>query len=43
MSHADDDSALSEFEEYMNEFDVAEFVDQYREEREFESEHDTAV
>jgi hypothetical protein len=43
ISHADDDSALSEFEEYMNNFDVTEFVEQYREEREFESEHDTAL
>ncbi len=43
ISHADDDSALTEFEEYMREFDVEEFVAQYREEREFESEHDTAI
>jgi hypothetical protein len=43
MSHADDDSAMTEFEEQMLEFDVSEFVDQYREQREFESEHDTAI
>jgi hypothetical protein len=43
ISHADDDSALSEFEGYMNEFDVAEFVEEYREERELETEHDTAI
>lgn len=43
ISHADDDSALSEFEGYMNDFDVEEFVEEYREERDFESEHDSAV
>jgi hypothetical protein len=43
ISHADDDSALSEFEAYMNDFDVEEFVEEYREARDFESEHDTAV
>lgn len=43
ISHAEDDSALSEFEQQMQEFDVAAFVEEYRKEREFESEHDTAV
>jgi hypothetical protein len=43
ISHADDDSALTEFEAYMQQFDVEEFVTQYREEREFEDEHDTAI
>jgi len=33
VSHADDDEALSAFEQEMVEFDVAEFVDQYRAER----------
>jgi len=43
ISHAEDDSALSEFEEYMQQFDVEVFVDTYREERELETEHDTAI
>ena len=42
VSHADDDAA-SEFERQMHEFDVDEFVDQYRREREFEHETDTPV
>lgn len=42
VSHADDATA-SEFERQMLEFDVAAFVDEYREEREFESEVDTPV
>jgi len=40
VSHADDESAVSEFERRMREFDVGEFVDQYREQRGFESEFD---
>lgn len=40
ISHADDDDAVAEFESRMLEFDVEAFVDQYRREREFESEHD---
>ncbi len=40
VSHADDDAAITEFESQMLEFDVGEFVDQYRRQREFESEHD---
>ncbi|AFZ73928.1 DUF5815 family protein [Natronobacterium gregoryi] len=36
VSHADDDSAISEFESQMLEFDVSEFVDQYRAQRNFE-------
>ncbi|MFB6164316.1 MAG: DUF5815 family protein [Haloarculaceae archaeon] len=43
MSHAGDDGAMAEFEARMLEFDVGEFVEQYRKERDFESEHDTAV
>jgi len=42
ISHADDELA-GEFEAYMHEFDVEQFVGLYRQEREFESEHDTAV
>ncbi len=40
---ADDEAAVNEFEEYVGEFDVATFVDEYRAERDFESEHDTAI
>ena len=43
MSHAGDDDAMTEFEEQMLQFDVSEFVEIYREQREFESEHDTAA
>ena len=43
ISHADSDAAASEFEEQMLEFDVAEFVEQYRAQRDFESEHDAAL
>ncbi|ELY61793.1 hypothetical protein C491_00015 [Natronococcus amylolyticus DSM 10524] len=43
ISHAEDDAAITEFEEQMLEFDVSEFVEQYRRQREFESEHDRAL
>ena len=43
MSHADDEDATSEFERQMLEFDVSEFVDEYRSVRDFESEHDRPV
>jgi hypothetical protein len=43
VSHADDDATLREFETHLREFDVAAFVDAYREEREFEDEYDTAI
>jgi hypothetical protein len=43
VSHAEDGDALSEFEEQMLQFDVATFVEEYRRERDFETEHDTAV
>jgi hypothetical protein len=36
VSHADDESAVSEFERRMLEFDPADFVDQYRAERNFD-------
>ena len=42
VSHADDETAASEFEQWLHEFDVEAFVDQYREERNLESEYDTA-
>jgi hypothetical protein len=37
VSHSDDSQAVSSFEEEMLEFDVSEFVEQYREEREIEA------
>jgi hypothetical protein len=43
VSHADDETAASEFEQWLHEFDVEAFVDQYREKRNLESEHDTAL
>ncbi|MFB6201012.1 MAG: DUF5815 family protein [Halorhabdus sp.] len=43
ISHADDEAAISEFEADMQEFDVSEFVETYRAERDFESEHDSPV
>ena len=43
ISHAENDALAAEFEQYMHEFDLDEFVDLYREEREFETEHDTPV
>lgn len=38
ISHADDDAAISEFEEQMLQFDVGEFVEEYRSDRDFEDE-----
>lgn len=43
VSHADDESAMSEFEEQMLEFDVEAFVDQYRDRRDFDDEFDRPV
>jgi hypothetical protein len=43
ISHAEDGSAMSEFESRMAEFDVSAFVEQYRRERDFEDERDTAI
>lgn len=43
VSHGDDGAAVAEFEEQMRAFDVAEFVSRYRDQRDFEDEHDTAV
>ena len=43
VSHAEDDDAVGAFEERMLEFDVSAFVDEYRERRNFETEHDSAV
>lgn len=41
ISHTDDDVATQEFESQMLEFDVGAFVDEYRNRRDFEDEHDT--
>lgn len=43
ISHTENDSLQTEFERYMHEFDLDEFVSLYRDEREFETEHDTAI
>ncbi|WP_435359186.1 DUF5815 family protein [Haloarchaeobius sp. DFWS5] len=43
VSHAEDDATMTDFERQMLEFDVSEFVAEYREQREFTSEHDTAL
>lgn len=43
ISHSENDHIEQEFEQYLSEFDLDEFVDIYRQEREFDSEHDTAV
>jgi len=43
ISHAEDGSAMAEFEARMQEFDVSAFVEQYRRERDFESEDDRAI
>ncbi|KDE57478.1 hypothetical protein EL22_11870 [Halostagnicola sp. A56] len=43
MSHAGDDDAVSQFERQMLEFDVEAFVEEYRQAREFETEHDQAL
>ena len=41
VSHADDSGTESEFEQQMQEFDVSEFVDAYRAQRDFDDEYDT--
>lgn len=43
ISHADDDEAISSFEAQMLEFDVGEFVTQYRRERDFQGPADQPV
>jgi hypothetical protein len=43
VGHADDPAARREFERQMREFDVEEFVDRYRAQRDFEDEHDSLV
>jgi hypothetical protein len=41
ISHADDDNAMTDFESQMLEFDVHEFVDEYRTQRDFDDEFDS--
>ena len=41
LSHAEDGTAAAQFEQQMLQFDVAEFVEAYRGERDFEDEFDT--
>jgi len=41
LSHAEDGTATAQFEQQMLQFDVAEFVEAYRGERDFEDEFDT--
>jgi hypothetical protein len=43
VGHADDHDAKSEFDQWLEQFDVEAFVEQYRAERDLESEHDTAL
>lgn len=43
VSHAEDDEAISVFEAQMLEFDVSEFVEQYRHERDFQGPADQAM
>jgi hypothetical protein len=43
VSHAEDETLLSEFEEELLSFDTAEFVAEYRAQRDFEREHDRPV
>jgi hypothetical protein len=43
VSHAEDDTAMSEFEQRMTEVDVETFVEQYRRERDLEDEYDEVV
>ena len=43
ISHAEDEDAMGAFEEQMLEFDIAAFVEEYRQRRDFETEHDSAL
>ncbi|WP_128476407.1 DUF5815 family protein [Halorussus pelagicus] len=43
VSHAEDDDAMAQFEDDMLDFEIEEFVEQYRREREFSGPHDQAV
>lgn len=43
LTHADDDAARAQFREQLDAFDPEQFVEQYRRQREFEDETDSAV
>ena len=43
ISHADDGPTVSEFQQKLEQFDVTEFVDAYRTQRDLEDEHDTPL
>lgn len=43
IGHAEDGDALATFESYLQEFDVGAFVEEYRRERDFETEYDSPV
>jgi hypothetical protein len=43
VSHAEDEAAITDFEAQMLDFDVSEFVEQYREERDFQGPTDQAI
>jgi hypothetical protein len=43
ISHAEDEDAMAAFEEQMLDFDVGAFVEDYRDRRDFETEHDSAL
>jgi hypothetical protein len=43
VGHTEDDDAKTEFDQWLDQFDVEQFVEQYRAERDLESEHDTAL
>ena len=43
VSHSEDETVMTDFEEQMLAFDVAAFVEQYRAERNFDDRHDTAI
>ena len=43
VSHAENDDAMTQFEDEMLDFDIEEFVEQYRRERDFSGPHDHAA
>ncbi len=43
IEHADDGPTVEEFQRQLDEFEVEEFVEQYRQERDLESEHDPVL
>ena len=43
VSHAENEDMAAEFEAQMLDFDVSAFVDEYRDQRDFEDEYDTAI